>query len=113
MRRYYADMVIAALQDSAHASLGPVPPQDGDEFAPLAEVPPPMLPDNEAQPSECLVGSALEAAIVPELSSVCPPVAFPETNHRLCHPCSPVACKLQLGSGRACAWQGWTDMDAW
>ena len=83
-RRYLSDLVIAALQDAAYASLGPPFPQDDPEVfsAIYSELPPPMLPENEALASECLVGGALEAAVVPELSSVRPPVAAAGTRPR-------------------------------
>lgn len=74
LRRYLADMVIATLQDSAYASLGPAAPEDdSQDSSTWADLPPPMLEDNEAQASECLVGHDLERAIVPELSSVSVP----------------------------------------
>lgn len=70
-RRYYADLAIASLQDHAYASLGPQQSHSSANISSaLAELPPPMLLDNEAQSSSCLTGIALQKAIVPELSSV-------------------------------------------
>ena len=71
IRRYYADLVIASLQDHAFASLGPQPSESSQVISSaLAELPPPMLLDNEAQASSCLTAYDLKKAIVPKLSSV-------------------------------------------
>ena len=73
--RYYADLAIAALQN--HARDAYTGPEEGigypGVFAPLADVPLPMLEDNFELHSNCLAGEQLRQAFVPELSEVAPP----------------------------------------
>ena len=72
MRRYYADLVIASLQDNAYAAL------TGSEelleypslFAGLTRLPRPMLNENWDFDGECLTGELLRQAMVPQLSNV-------------------------------------------
>ena len=75
LRRYYADMVIATLQDHAYGAISQA--SEHQELPPLftglKEVPPPMLKDNYEMDSECLTGEHLHAAAVPGLSKVCFP----------------------------------------
>ena len=62
LRRYYADVVIASLQDSAYAALTAA--DEGPEiptlFEKLAAIPRPMLEDNWDFDSECLTGKLLQ-----------------------------------------------------
>ena len=70
--RYYADMVIANLQDHAHAALT-VPEEHmayPEGFAGLQGIPPPMLEQNWDFDSECLTGELLHQAVVPQRSQV-------------------------------------------
>ena len=73
--RYYADLAIAALQN--HARDAYTVPEDAmgypGVFAPLADVPPPMLEGNFEMHSNCLAGEQLRQAFVAELSEVAPP----------------------------------------
>ena len=72
LHRYYADMLIATLQDHAYEAISTA--GDHEELLPLftslRSDPPPMLNDNYEMDSECLTGARLHAAVVPGESAV-------------------------------------------
>ena len=72
LRRYYGDLLIAAMQDQAYAAF--TIPDDHMQyphgFEALTGLPPPMLEDNFDFDSECLSGEQLREVGVPELSEV-------------------------------------------
>ena len=68
LRRYYADLVIASLQDHAYAAF--VVPEEHmaypQLYTGLQAIPPPMLEQNWDFDSECLTGELLHRALVPQ-----------------------------------------------